>query len=325
MQGPPKLKQLNLSQSFRLKRLPDLSSTTKLKSLELCGCESLLEIPSSIQNCKKLINLNLENCKILKTLQSLILLKFLSTLCLSRCLNLKLLPDIPRGIKDLKLYESGLEKWPLSVPSLDNLAVFYVAFCKNLRSVPSLVHWKSLRHIHLTGCSSLKLLPEIPRRIEYLFIEGSGLEEWSSSIRYLNELSLFLARHCKNLTSLPRSVHLNFLGELDFTGCSSLKMIPDITGNNLRKLVLNQTGIEELPSTIGSLSSLLELEMQACIMLQTLPRSLCELKWLTKLILCGCSNLSYLPSLCGLLSLEELNLENCKRLQAVQGLPWQGS
>ncbi|EEF38933.1 TMV resistance protein N, putative [Ricinus communis] len=161
-EGPPKLRRLDLSKSVNLKRLPDLSSTTNLTSIELWGCESLLEIPSSVQKCKKLYSLNLDNCKELRSLPSLIQLESLSILSLACCPNLKMLPDIPRGVKDLSLHDSGLEEWPSSVPSLDNLTFFSVAFCKNLRSLPSLLQWKSLRDIDLSGCSNLKVLPEIP-------------------------------------------------------------------------------------------------------------------------------------------------------------------
>ncbi|XP_048227155.1 disease resistance protein RUN1 isoform X3 [Ricinus communis] len=194
-EGPPKLRRLDFSESVNLKRLPDLSSTTDLTSIELRGCESLLEIPSSVQKCKKLYSLHLDNCKELRSLPSLIQLESLSILSLAFCPNLKMLPDIPRGVKDLSLHDSGLEEWPSSLPSLDNLTFFSVSFCKNLRSLPSLLQWKSLRDIDLSGCSNLKVLPEILVCAETLRIgRRSGLEEWSPLIHSLNKLTYLPAK-----------------------------------------------------------------------------------------------------------------------------------
>ena len=58
---------------------------------------------------------------------------------------------------------------------------------------------------------------------------------------------------------------------------------------------MNGTAIEELPSSIGCLSRLLELRLFYCNRLKSLPSSLCKLKSLQYLYLIGCSNLQSLP------------------------------
>ncbi|KAH0857372.1 hypothetical protein HID58_085633, partial [Brassica napus] len=56
------LKKMNLSGSWDLKEVPDLSNATNLELLDLSGCMSLVEIPSSISNLHKLQELMMMFC-----------------------------------------------------------------------------------------------------------------------------------------------------------------------------------------------------------------------------------------------------------------------
>ena len=82
--------------------------------------------------------------------------------------------------------------------------------------------------------------------------------------------------------------------ELDLCGCKNLQKLPKITGN-IRRIGLRGTLIEELPSSVGSLSSLEYLDMWNCRSLVLLPNSICELGQLKVLHLEGCSKLEKLP------------------------------
>ena len=144
-----------------------------------------------------------------------------------------------------------------------------------------------------------------------LCLEGSDFIEMptieSPSVSVLETLCL---RNCKNLEILPSEIfQLKSLKGLFFSGCSKLYSFPDITEDmeNLRKLYLNATAIEELPSSIEHLQGLQELLMYDCINLVSLPESICNLRSLKSLGLIGCLQLNKLPeNLGGLLNLEEL-------------------
>ncbi|KDP45571.1 hypothetical protein JCGZ_17178 [Jatropha curcas] len=235
---------------------------------------------------------------------------------------------------------------PSSIQCLLKLKYLDLYRCEKLRTLPNLIQLKSLAHLRLSYCSNLKTALEIPRSIQVLELERSGLEEFSPNVQVLDDLQYLSMWQCKNLRSLPRCLNLNYVIKqhiLNLTGCLNLKKFPVILGK-IEVLMLNQTGIEELPSSIQYLSSLVELEMKNRERLQSLPSSICELKLLQKFVLSGCSKLNKLPPLYGLYSLEELyldgsrlkeipsdivsraslrvlNLKNCDKLQGLPELP----
>ncbi|XP_057987423.1 disease resistance protein RPP5-like [Hevea brasiliensis] len=298
MQCLLKLKSLDLSYSKHLKILPDFAMTTSLEKINLNGCESLIEIPSSIQ------------C-----------LKGLNSLDLSRCKKLRSLPQIPRGINNLCLDNSGVEEWsPSSEQFLDNLQVLNIANCKNLRSLPRIIHCNAFRTVDISSCPNLIMFPHI--------IENSEVLPSSNGCHVDLDLS-----ECKMVNSLPNSIcELKSLESLNLYGCSNLRKLsplyglcslkwlyldgtalveipPDIVSlSSLEALLLNDTPIEELPSSIGFRSSLTVLNLGGCERLKSLPNSIFELKCLSSLDLSGCSNLEKLPPLYGLCSLQKLFL-----------------
>ncbi|XP_040931432.1 disease resistance protein RPP2B-like [Gossypium hirsutum] len=77
----------------------------------------------------------------------------------------------------------------------------------------------------------------------------------------------------------------------------------------LKKLHLDGTGINELPSSIGHLRSLVLLNLNDCCKLENLPSSIGGCEFLTTLVLSGCSKLENLPeNLQQIKSLEKLDL-----------------
>ncbi|XP_057998050.1 disease resistance-like protein CSA1 [Hevea brasiliensis] len=184
----------------------------------------------------------------------------------------------------------------------------------------------------------------MPRGIKYLDLSGSGVEEWSpSSIQFFDNHVFVNISHCENLRSLPRIIYCNTFSALDIRFCPNLIMAPQIMEmlneiasliwftlfkisgsrwhctcrnspdivslSSLELLSLRDAPIEELPSSIGCLSSLVSLNLQRCKKLKSLPNSICELKCLKTLLLSGCSNLEKLPPLYGLCSLKNLYLD----------------
>ncbi|KAH9782321.1 ADP-ribosyl cyclase/cyclic ADP-ribose hydrolase [Citrus sinensis] len=122
-------------------------------------------------------------------------------------------------------------------------------------------------------------------------------------IPHLNKLVILNLRGSKSLKSLPAGIfNLEFLTELDLSGCSKLKRLPEISSGNIGQFFLSGTAIEELPSSFELLLRLWLLDLSDCKRLKSLPSSLRKLKSLELLSLRGCSNLQRLPEWLGQLS-----------------------
>lgn len=101
-------------------------------------------------------------------------------------------------------------------------------------------------------------------------------------------------RGCIRLRSLPE-INLKSLKTLILSDCSSINEF-QLISERLENLLLDGTSIRELPPTINKLRRLVLLNMRNCKMLEFLPYSLCELKFLEELILSGCSMLKKFPN-----------------------------
>ncbi|KAK9200325.1 hypothetical protein WN944_015522 [Citrus x changshan-huyou] len=96
-------------------------------------------------------------------------------------------------------------------------------------------------------------------------------------IPHLNKLVILNLSGSKSLKFLPaRIFNLEFLTELDLSGCSKLKRLPEISSGNIGRLFLSGTAIEELPSSFELLLRLWLLDLSDCKRLKSLPSSLCE-------------------------------------------------
>lgn len=111
---------MDLSESENLKEIPDLSLATNLKTLNLSGCSSLVELPLSIRNLNKLMTLEMSGCINLRTLPSGINLQSLVSVDLRKCSELNSFPDISTNISDLDLNETAIEEIPSNL-RLQNL------------------------------------------------------------------------------------------------------------------------------------------------------------------------------------------------------------
>ncbi|XP_037495490.1 disease resistance-like protein DSC1 [Jatropha curcas] len=261
---------------------------------------------------KNVVELNMKGSKVKQLWNGNKCPQRLKHLDLSECEYLETLPDLSSAPNLERIILSNcktLSQITLSIQCLHNLVALDLRGCEKLRSLPRLAQLGSLTILYLKGCSNLQMLVDIPRGLKFLLLGECGLEEWFQEDGLVCNLQMIDIRNCKNLRSLPSSDCLNSIKELSLKGCSSLSKFPENLGNNITKLDLSYTAIEDLSSTILHLSSLYQLDMQGCKRLKSLSSSICQLKSLTSLNLSDCSKLGKLPDLHGLWSLRELRLD----------------
>lgn len=105
--------------------------------------------------------------------------------------------------------------------------------------------------------------------------------------------------NCKGLNNVDPSIGgLKKLTWLNLGGCQNLRSLPSIESlDSIEVPNLNETAIEEPPSSIDHLTGPAELSMRECKNLRSLPTSIWRLKSLQELYLEGCSNLEALPEI----------------------------
>ncbi|KAJ9687191.1 hypothetical protein PVL29_015872 [Vitis rotundifolia] len=314
-----KLKFIKLSHSQHLIKSPDFSGAPNLRRIILVGCTSLVKVHPSIGALKKLIFLDLEGCKNLKSFSSSIHMESLQILNLAGCSKLKKFPEVQGAmynLPELSLKGTAIKGLPLSIEYLNGLALLNLGECKSLESLPSCIFkLKSLKTLILSNCLRLKKLPEIRENMESLkelFLDDTGLRELPSSIEHLNGLVSLKLKNCKKLASLPESIcKLTSLQTLTLSGCSELKKLPDDMGRLqcLVKLKANGSGIQEVPNSITLLTNLQVLSLTGCKGGESKSRNLA-------LSLRSSPTEGFrLSSLTALYSLKELNLSDCNLLE----------
>ncbi|KAG2279842.1 hypothetical protein Bca52824_051062 [Brassica carinata] len=114
---------VDLSSSWRLKEIPDLSKAMSLEKLDLSDCGSLKELTSSIGNATKLRVCNLSYFWDLKALPS------------SIGRNLKEFPNVPDSIEELVLSFTGIKEVPPWIENLFRLRKLIMEGCQRLKTI----------------------------------------------------------------------------------------------------------------------------------------------------------------------------------------------
>ncbi|CAG7895633.1 unnamed protein product [Brassica rapa] len=241
--------------------------------------------------------------------------------------DLKEIPDLSKAINVKKLNLRGcksLVALPSSIGNLSNLKLskLDMSKCSNLKFLPADVNLESLLILKLNGCSQLRMFPRISRNIEWLYLEETALEReedssWIENIPHLKELywddvplscmppnlnpeyMKYLKMRGGRLKKLWGGVKsLEYLREMDLSGCESLVEIPDLSmAIGLRYLELkNCESLVMLPSSIRNLNQLERLNMEGCTMLEVLPVDI-DLPNLGQLNLSGCLKLRNFPQI----------------------------
>ncbi|KAG6737785.1 hypothetical protein POTOM_059315 [Populus tomentosa] len=264
---------------------------------------------------QNLVELNLSSSKVKQLWrgdQNLVNLKDVN---LSNCEHITSLPDLSkaRNLERLNLqFCTSLVKVPSSIEHLDKLNDLDLRGCTSLINLPSRINSRCLKSLNLSGCSNLKKCPETARKLTYLNLNETAVEELPQSIGEQSGLVALNLKNCKLLVNIPENIYLlKSLLIVDISGCSSISRVPDFS-RNIRYLYLNGTAIEELPSSIGDLRELIYLDLSGCSSITEFPKVSNNIK---ELYLDGTAIREIPSSIECLCELAELHLRNCKQFE----------
>ncbi|KAJ1273954.1 hypothetical protein BS78_05G025500 [Paspalum vaginatum] len=246
-----KLRTLNLSNSQKLKCLPDsIGNCNTLSSTVLCYCMKLIALPKSIGKLHNLRTLNLSRCKGLKCLpDSIGDCDMLSSIDLCNCEKLTALPNSigkNEKLRVLRLGYTKIKNLPSSTTTLRNLECLDLHCCWELVELPEgMGNLEKLQVLNLEYCQWLVELPEC--------------------ISNLEKLHVLNLKHCWNLVKLPKGISkLDKIQVLNLKGCTDLVELPEGIGKFEKLQVLTLENCEELrgmPVGIGQLSQLQKLDL----------------------------------------------------------------
>ncbi|KAF5445688.1 hypothetical protein F2P56_034723 [Juglans regia] len=152
-------------------------------------------------------------------------------------------------------------------------------------------NFQKLTTVKFSKCKFLTKIPDVSglQTLNRLDIEDcNNLVEVHQSIGFLDKLVKLSIVYCQSLSSFPSSLKLRSLATLILSYCERLQKFPEIDSEMkcLTYVKLEHlTAINELPSSIGNLTSLLDLQISDCYRLRHIPNSIHQLQHLRCLIL----------------------------------------
>jgi Leucine-rich repeat (LRR) protein len=162
------LKTLTLSNCSNFKEFPLIPEN--LKALYLDGT-SISQLPDNVGNLKRLVLLNMKDCKVLETIPTCVSeLKTLQKLVLSGCSKLKEFPEINKSSLKILLLDGTSIKTMPQLPSVQ-----YLCLSRNdhLIYLPAGINQVSqLTRLDLKYCTKLTYVPELPPTLQYLDAHG---------------------------------------------------------------------------------------------------------------------------------------------------------
>ncbi|KAG5036963.1 hypothetical protein JHK86_017803 [Glycine max] len=186
---------------------------------------------------------------------------------------------LPSALQVLHWRGCPLKALPLwhGTKLLEKLKCIDLSFSKNLKQSPDFDAAPNLESLVLEGCTSLT-------------------EVHPSLVRH-KKLAMMNLEDCKRLKTLPSNMEMSSLKYLNLSGCSEFKYLPEFgeSMEQLSLLILEETPITKLPSSLGCLVGLAHLNLKNCKNLVCLPDTFHKLKSLKFLDVRGCSKLCSLP------------------------------
>ncbi|CAL8173646.1 unnamed protein product [Prunus armeniaca] len=177
----------------------------------------------------------------------------------------------PHLLSKLKMRESKLVRLWDGAKDFPNLKYMDLSNSDKLTSIPDFTRIPNLEKLNLGGCKKLG--------------------EVHLSIAVHKKLKVLSFYQCKSIQSLPSELEMDSLEFFSLSGCSKVKKIPEFGEHmqNLKTIVLCETAIKQIPSSIGRLVGLVCLDIHDCKSLLGLPSAICNLKSLKSLYGYGCS------------------------------------
>ncbi|XP_039155067.1 TMV resistance protein N-like [Eucalyptus grandis] len=275
------LKYINFRQCKSLVSVPDLSSIPNLESLNLDGCESLVEVHQSVACHDKLKFLSLQFCFNLTNFPHTLKAKSLQALDLVGCSKLEKFSDIPgkmEHLEELDLGWTAIKELPTSIENLVSVKIIKLRKCKKLTTLPSSVYkLQNLEHLDL-GCSNFVTFPENSedstnpngnpgfRNLHRLHLDGCNLLEvefLESSSCFPNLGHLDLSR--SKFTHLPTGINkYHDLEHLWVNKCKQLQKIPQLPPNVHILRARGCRSLQEFPDLSSLSSNYLDVDVSSC-------------------------------------------------------------
>ncbi|KAF3547008.1 hypothetical protein DY000_02003664, partial [Brassica cretica] len=235
------LKMLDLSSSWNLKKIPDLSKATSLEELCLHDCRSLLELTSYIENATRLYRLDI-----------------------SGCTKIKDFPNVSESMVELNLSETGIKEVPPWIEKLFHLRKLIMCGCEKLKTIsPNISKLENLELLCLRNYDLCDAGDHYQDREENLF---EAIIKWGPDFKrswrlrsdffdvdYILPICLpekaltspITLRLCsKGIKTIPDCIRcLAGLTELDVGECSRLVALPPLPDS---LLYLDAQGCESL-------------------------------------------------------------------------------
>ncbi|PON87771.1 TIR-NBS-LRR-like protein [Trema orientale] len=185
-----------------------------------------------------------------------------------------------QNVEKLKVIDLSDSKNLVQIPDLSqavNLEKMILSRCTRLENLPSSIGMLvSLQSLKLSYSSNFNRFPELPVNLKHLNMRGTAIEEVPKSIEFLSHLQTLKLDRCGRLKSLPNTIcKLKSLQRLDLRYCSQLECLPEFLEpmEHLTQFHILESGIRELPSSIGNLIGLLHsLDLTDCKNLQSIPQ-----------------------------------------------------
>ncbi|XP_061370339.1 disease resistance protein RPV1-like [Gastrolobium bilobum] len=262
------LEGIDLSECKQFLFLPDLSKASRLKWVNLSGCESLCDLHDSVLSADTLVTLLLDKCTRLYSVKGKKHLKSLETISVNGCLSLKEFAVSSELLENLDLSNTGIQRLDTSIGlsknlkwlNLEGLRLGHLptelSCLKCLRELKlsdsglvidkqKLHHLfdglRSLQILHLKGC--INNLFEIPDNIKFLSelqelrLDGSNVISLPESMKDLQELEILSLDNCRELPCLPELPPL--IKQLYAVNCKSLVFVSNL--KTLAKKMLGKT------------------------------------------------------------------------------------
>eukprot|EP01018_Ginkgo_biloba_P036119 Gb_11158 [translate_table: standard] len=361
----PKLKCLRLWNRCDVLEFPTLLEGLLLENIRVLS--KLQRISFNMSQMNELKVLRVSDWKSLTELPGLGSRESLTKLVLRSCRELAELPPLPRGLVEARIEGcSRLKTISFDMSQMNELKVLHVSYCKSLTELPELGFLKSLTELELRNCPKLREMPPLPKGLIQTCIKWcSRLKTISFDMSQMNALKVLHVSYCESLTELPGLCSLESLTKLKLNSCCELAELPPLPRglvqarikwcSQLKTILCDMSQMNELevlhvshcPNVteirgLGSLQSLIELELRNCweiAELPPLPRGLVQarIKWCSRLKTMSFDmsqmnelkvlhvsdwvSLTGLPMLGSLKSLTELELRRCRWLAELPPLP----